>query len=112
MVYFPNEIFAKILDYTDDRIEVKQKKYHKELMKDLSAIVIDTWLYGQQTIEDIVENGCIDYFTPVKFCYTNETMTYEIGMDWLVYQFHPNDNNIIDSYQYFQGKVIEESFNY
>jgi hypothetical protein len=39
-------------------------------------------------------------------------MTYEIGMDWLVYQFHPNDNNIIDSYQYFQGKVIEESFNY
>ena len=114
MVLFPKEIFSKILEYTDTRIEVQQKKYHKEVITDLLTIVLDSLFYGQQTIDEVVESGCIDDgFTSVKFCYTSLTNNYqEIGMDWLVYQFHPNNNNIIDYYQYFQGKVVEESFNY
>ena len=35
MVYFPNEILTLILDYTDDRLEKKQKQLHHKTCEEL-----------------------------------------------------------------------------
>ena len=35
MVYFPDEIFKIILDYADNRIEIKQKQLHRKTCDEL-----------------------------------------------------------------------------
>ena len=35
MVYFPDEIIKLILDYADDRIEIKQKRLHRKTCEEL-----------------------------------------------------------------------------
>lgn len=117
MVYFPNEVFSNIISYCDDTIE-KQKEKHqakfKVVLNDLSAIVIDSYLWSNQENEediyDFTEN------TPVKFCTTELCNTYgEIGMDWLAVRFHPNENKLLDFYDYYKwsfNKYTSDTFNY
>ena len=111
MTYFPKVAFSNILSYCDDTIEREQKKNHKKVMNDLSAIVIDSYLWSNQDNEEDIY--LFEENTPIKFCYTDKTNTYdEIGMDWLAVQFHPNDNKVIGFYDYYRGVYIHNTFNY
>jgi hypothetical protein len=87
MTYLPNHIFKNILAYCDDRIERKQKKLMNQVLNDLIGIYIDSYFFGEEY--DDGEFYSLENYSPIKFCYTNKTETYEeIGMDWLVKQFH------------------------
>jgi len=117
MAFFPNEVFTNILSYCDDTLEEKKKKHqkkYKEVLNDLSAIVIDSYLWANQNNkEDIYD---FTSHTPVKFCTTEFCLTYgEIGMDWLAVRFHPNDNKVLDYYDYYKwlsNKYRADTFNY
>ena len=102
MTYLPNDIFKNILAYCDDRIERKQKKLFNQVLNDLSAIYIDSFLFGKSY--DDFEVYTLDNYTEVEFCYTNKTETYdEIGMAWLVKQFHYETIDCWEDWTYFGG---------
>ena len=117
MTYFPNEVFTNILSYCDDTIEEKikkQKNKFKEVLKDLSTIVEDSYRWSNQENEEDIY--LFEENTSVKFCYTWMADTYnEIGMDWLAVRFHPNDNKVLDFYDYYKwsfNRYTEDTFNY
>ena len=105
MTYLPNDIFKNILAYCDDRIERKQKKLFNQVLNDITAIYIDSYLYGDdydKSFDNSVDS--LESYTDVKFCYSNKTETYEeIGMAWLVKQFHYDSIDCWKDWTYFGG---------
>ena len=105
MTHFPQDIFNNILSYCDDTVERKQKKIMKQICNDLSAVYIDSYLYGSDYIKLCEEEGfyCLDEYTPVKFCFTDKTYTYqEIGISWLIKQFHGEELDCWEDWTYFR----------
>ena len=117
MTYFPNEVFTNILYYCDDTIEIQKEKHQAKLklvLNDLSAIVIDSYLWSNQENEEDIY--LFEDYTDIKFCYSELAGTYnEIGMDWLAVRFHPNENKLLDFYDYYKwnfNKYTGDTFNY
>ena len=103
MTHFPQEIFKNILSYCDDTVERKQKKIMKQICNDISAVYIDSYLYGNMEDEETRPYGYyFGNYTPVKFTFTDKTETYsEIGIAWLIRHFHPNDTTLWQGWSYY-----------
>jgi len=104
MTDFPQDIFKNILSYCNDTVERKQKKIMKQICKDITAIYIDSYLYGDD-YDKLVDNGIysLDKYTDIKFCFTNKTYTFEeIGISWLIKQFHGEILDCWKDWTYFR----------
>jgi len=103
MTYFSQDIFKNILSYCDDTVERKQKKIMKQICNDISAVYIDSYLFGNMEDEDTEPYGYyFGNYTPVKFTFTDKTETHiEIGIAWLIRHFHPNDTTLWKDWSYY-----------
>jgi hypothetical protein len=103
MTHFPQDIFKNILSYCDDTLERKQKQNMKQICNDISAVYIDSWLFGNMEDEE-TEPYNYDFanYTSVKFTFTDMTETYsEIGIAWLIRHFHPDDTTLWQGWSYY-----------